>query len=327
MTDKSVCIVGPGAIGGMLAVKLKQAGVAVTALARPEKAKAVATRGITLHEDGKTVTETIRAASDPRDLGEHDLVVVTVKSGALLDVAPHLPALSKPGAPWGLILNGVPWWFFSHFGGVLKGRKLDSVDPNGALEKAYPADRIVWGVINCAMVIEDDGSLTHIHSRHIQLGRPDMSVEGLEEIAPIFRAGGYQTDACADIHDKIWTKLMANLVFNPLTAISLATTDLVINDTIGRELAVALTEEARAIAAKLGLSQGSSGAERFPPSRVVGKASTSMLADAKRGRPLEIAPILGAVVEIGELVGVPTPATRMLFGLLRIRNAALAAGF
>ncbi len=320
---KKICIVGPGAVGGMMAVLLQRAGYDVSALARPKKATEISTKGITLIDGGKTFTEKINASSDPKALGPQDLLIITVKGDGLAWAIPHLQNLSNANTQWLFVMNGVPWWFFSHFGGKMKGMPLKSVDPDGLLVKSVPLERVVWGVINCRVDILPDGTLNHEHSQDLELGRPDQTQTGLDEVAKPFIETNYKTTIPAQIHNSIWGKLIGNVVFNPLSALTMSTVDVMLADPLVRDLAVKITDEVRALGERLGIPGGAPGAERFPPGRVVPKVKTSMLADAERGRPLELAPIIGAAVEIAGLCGVAMPYTTMVYGLLRLRAQSL----
>jgi 2-dehydropantoate 2-reductase len=323
MTLRNVCIVGPGAIGGMMAVHLQRAGFAVSAFARPARAAAIAARGITLHDGGKVYEGRPRVATQAADLGPQDLVVVTLKVNALRSVAADLAALCKPDTPLVFVMNGVPWWFFDGFGGALAGTRLDVLDPDGLLARTIPCARIVWGVINCGVVERADGSLSHEHSNQLQLGRPDGRLDGLEEVAGVFRAAGYNTELTARIRDAIWIKLQANITMNPVSALTMATLDRVLGDPLLLELVIGIAAETRAVGERLGLALGPDPAERLRQAApTLGPSKTSMLQDAERGRPLELDALVAAVVEIGERLGVPMPRTRAVLGLARLRFAA-----
>jgi 2-dehydropantoate 2-reductase len=326
MTIRSVCIVGPGAIGGMMALKLKRAGYEVSALARPAKVAEIAARGMTVRTEGQIITDTFRAADDPRALGPHDLVVIATKSGALPDVARHLPALSKPDTPWVFVLNGVPWFFLDHIGGAFRGRRLATVDPGDKLRALVPEARLIWGVINCSVSVQPDGSLNHVAMNQLILGRPDDAItDALTEAAAVFRTAGYNTETSDRIHAEIWHKLQNNVTFNTVSAVTMATNDLIINDPLVCELCVRVADETRAVGEALGLKGGPTGEERFPKSSSR-PSGTSMLSDMMRGRPLELDALIAVVVELSELTGVPAPFTRMLYGLARLRaRTAVAA--
>jgi 2-dehydropantoate 2-reductase len=322
---KNVCIVGPGAIGGMMAVHLQRAGLEVSTLARPAKVDEIKQRGFTLLDGGQTYTGKTKAASDPRELGPQDLIVVTVKAAGLPWAAGHLAALSRPETQWVFVLNGVPWWFFDGFGGALKGSALKTVDPDGGLSRAIPTARVIWGVINCNVAIEADSTLNHVHSNHLQLGRPSGAIDGLDAVAQVFRAAGYNTDTTAVIREAIWAKLLINMTFNPISVLTMATTDLMLGDELVRDLAARVVDEGRAVASVLGLPGGPTGAQRFAAAASSPvRAKTSMLTDAVRGRSLEVAPLIGVVTEIADLCGVSVPFTKALYGLIRVRSQTLA---
>lgn len=321
---KRVCIVGPGAIGGMMVVHLERAGFEVSTLARPAKVADIAQRGFTLLDGGQTYTGKPKATSDPHALGPQDLVVVTVKAAGLPWAAEHLAALSRADTTWVFVLNGVPWWFFDGFGGALQGQALKTVDPDGTLSRAIPTPRVIWGVINCNVAIEADGTLNHVHSNHLQLGRPNGALDGLGAVAQVFRAAGYNTDTTPVIREAIWAKLLINMTFNPISVLTMATSDLMLGDELVRDLAARVVDEGRAVAAALGLPGGATGAQRFAAvAKTPVRAKTSMLADAVRGRSLEVAPLIGVVTEIAEMCGVSVPFTKALYGLIRVRSQTL----
>ncbi len=322
MAFKSVCIVGPGAIGGMLAVLLTRAGYRVSALARPARANAIQQRGLTLHTGDQSCFARPIVATEASELGQHDLVVVTLKGGALRSLASEIAALCGPNTPVVFLMNGIPWWFFDGFGGALDGTRLQSLDPDGALARVIPKNRIVWGVINC-VVGEVDGEIVHQSMQQIELGRPDGRMDGLEEIAEVFRGGGYKTDAFPRIRNNIWVKLQANVTMNPVSALTMSTLDKVLTDPFALELVIAIAQEVRTVGAKLGLEVGGDPAERL---RAIGPklnaSKTSMLYDAERGRPFELESLMAALIEIGERLRLPMPQTRAVYGLARLRSAA-----
>jgi 2-dehydropantoate 2-reductase len=320
---KKICIVGPGALGGMMALLFQQQGYEVSALARPNKAHELNTKGLTLLDGGKKISAQINASSNPKDLGPQDLLVITVKADGLAWAIPQLQALSKPDTPWLFVMNGVPWWFFSHFGGKMKGLPLKSVDPEGLLAKSVPLDRVAWGVINCRVDILPDGTLNHEHSQDLQIGRPDQTKAGLDAIAKPFIETHYNTTQPDVIHHAVWGKLLSNIMFNPLSALTMATSDVMFADPLVRDLALKVFDEARALGERLGIPGGLPAAERFPAGRAMPKVKTSMLVDAERGRALELAPIIGVAVEIAGMCAVPMPYTTMVYGLLRLRAQTL----
>ncbi|MGE3476727.1 MAG: ketopantoate reductase family protein [Rhodospirillaceae bacterium] len=317
MGYRKICIVGPGAIGGMMAVMLKEAGAEVSALARPAKIAAIKANGLTLALKDRTVNARFPAASDPKELGPQDLVVVTLKSNALLSVAGNIAALCGPNTAVVFVMNGVPWWFFEGFGGPLAGRRLKALDPEGILAGTFPSERVVWSVVNCSVIERADGVIEHTRNQHLIFGRPDGSPRGLDEIAAAFQPGGYQTVISPNIRNDIWAKLVVNVSGNPISALTEALLGDMYDDPLVRECASAVADEARELGARLGLDRGVNPTDRMKDSPV----RTSMLQDFERGRPLELAAIAEAVVEIGEAAGVPLPQTRAVLGLTRLRAA------
>jgi len=316
MEYRKVCIVGPGAIGGMMAVMLSRAGVEVSALARKTKSDAINAKGINLLFNGEMLNARIKAAADPAALGPQDLLVVTLKSNALPAVAASLPALCTPTTPIVFAMNGVPWWFFDGFGGAAAGTPLQSLDADGALRRAIPSARVVWGVINNSVHENPDGSLEHTNAQHIALGRPNDDPAGLEEIADVFRPGGYKTVISPNIRKDLWIKLMINITMNPISALTYGTVKDLLEEPLVMEGVRAVAAEAQAVALKLGLDVPPAPLDKMRPAPV----KTSMLQDLERGRPLELASIVEAVVEIAARIDVPMPQTRTLLGMMRLRS-------
>lgn len=316
MTYRKICIVGPGAIGGMIAVLMKNAGADVSALARPAKAAAIQANGLTLALADRTITERMTASSDPRDLGLQDLVVVTLKGNALLSMADKIIALCRSETPVVFVMNGLPWWFFDGFGGALAGMRIKAVDPDGVLASTFAADRTVWGVINCSVIERADGVIEHTRNKNLILGQPG-GVAGLEGIAEVFRAAGYEVSIAENIREKIWAKLVVNVSGNPVSALTGALLQDMYDDPLVRECVGAIADEVRALGAHLGFGAGGSPIEAMKGSPV----RSSMLQDLERGRALELGSIVEAVVEIGEAAGVPLPQTRAILGLTRLRAA------
>lgn len=316
-----ICIVGPGAIGGMMAVLMKRSGADVSALARPAKAAAIRANGLTVQLAAETVTARLPAAASAAELGRHDLVIVTLKSNALLSRAAEIAALCRPEAPVVFVMNGLPWWFFDGFGGPLAGRRIEAVDPQGLLQRTFPSARVIWTVINCSVIERADGVIEHTRNQHLALGRPDGSHRGLDDVAAVFRPAGYTCVLSPDVRADIWSKLVVNVSGNPISALTGALLRQMYDDPLVRECAHAVAEEARILGQRLGLPQAPN-----PTALMAGSpVRTSMLQDLERGRPLELGSIAEAMVEIGAAAGVPLPLTRAVLGLTRLRAAC--AGF
>ncbi|MBY0510580.1 MAG: 2-dehydropantoate 2-reductase [Rhodospirillaceae bacterium] len=316
MKYRKVCIVGPGAIGGMMAVMLSRAGVEVSALARKTKSDAINEKGIHLLFEGQMLNARIKAAADPAALGPQDLLVVTLKSNALPAVAASLAPLCTPTTPIVFAMNGVPWWFFDGFGGTAAGSPLKSLDTDGGVRRAIPTERVIWGVINNSVHENPDGTLEHTNAQHIALGRPNDDPAGLEEVAAVFRPGGYKTVISPNIRKDLWVKLMINITMNPISALTYGTVKDLLEEPLVMEGVRAVAAEAQAVALKLGLDVPPAPLDKMRPAPV----KTSMLQDLERGRPLELASIVEAVVEIAERIAVPMPQTRTLLGMMRLRS-------
>ncbi len=315
MNYRKVCVVGPGAIGGMMVVMLERAGFEVSALARPKKADAVNTHGISLLFGGETLNAKPKVSSDSAELGPQDLVVVTLKSNALISVAPAIAPLCRADTPLIMAMNGVPWWFFDDFGGDLAGTRLASVDPDGSLSRLIPREQVIWAVVNFSVSELPDGGLEHTRGQHLTLGRPTDDPAGLEGVADVFRQACYKCAISENIRQDIWLKLLANVTLNPISALAMAKIDEVFEEPLVRECVMVVAAEAQAVANKLGLESELSRIERMKEAKV----KTSMLQDLERGRPLELGSVVEAVVEIAEHTNVPVPQLRAILGLMRLR--------
>ncbi len=326
MDIKSVCIVGPGAIGGMMAVFLERAGYQVSALARPSRAAAITRRGIVLEDKGEIFTGHPKVATTAKDIGPQDLVVVTLKDAGLRELAADLPALCKPTTQILFVMNGVPWWFLDGFKGPGGGKQLTAVDPDGFLARTIDKERLIWGVIDCGVSEKPDGTLLHTFNYYLQIGRPDGDLRDLADIAGVFVKAGYDCQPRATIRDAIWAKLVGNITMNPVSAITMGTLDKIFGDPIVVDLLIDVAHETRGLAQKLGIDPGADPVERMRSAASrLGPVRTSMLQDAQRGRPLELSSIMGSVLEIGEIVGHAMPMTRIVYGLARVRSLNSAA--
>ncbi len=309
-----------------MAVKMVKAGFDVSALVRPARVKVMSEAGITLHDDSEVLHAVPKVASTADALGPQDLVILTVKETALKDVAPALGPLLDDDTQVVQITNGIPWWFFAAFDGPLRGARLASVDREGCISSHIDVARHVGGVINCGVSWREDGPFKHAHSNQLFIGRPDNSNEGTEEIASVFRAAGYNTEVAESIHQQVMSKLLANISFNPVSALTMATIDLLLNDEMVAHTLIGLTNEGRAVTQALGLDPGPDPSERLKGGSKLKASKTSMLQDMERGKPLEIDSILATVIEVAGLLNVPVPLARTVYGLLRVRQqAALVA--
>jgi 2-dehydropantoate 2-reductase len=324
---RRICIVGPGAIGGTVAVRLARAGYEISTLARPPRAARIAQRGITLITEGSTFHAHPRAASTGAELGPHDLVVITSKANHLIDIAPQLGALCSQDTPLVFLMNGVPWWFFEKFPGPYQGTKLSLLDRGGILGRTIDVSRVVWGVIEIAARETPDGAVEHYQANRVVLGRPDDTTTDLEDIGAVFRAGGLVVRTTQRIRETIWTKLEGNTSVSPVSALALANGTAMLTDPLLRDLVLGIVAETRAVGAALGLEPDAflgDMAQRYREMRPpASDFKPSMLQDIERGRPIELDALVGIVVEIADLIGVEVPRTKTVFGLLRARLKAM----
>lgn len=324
MTVSRICIVGPGAIGGMMAVKFMDAGFDVSVLVRPHRVDSLNESGFTLLDDGKTFHAIPRAASDPADLGAQDLVIITVKEYGLKDVAPQISLLLKDETQVVQVTNGIPWWFFADFGGDLEGRRLESVDAGGCVATHFEKGRHIGGVINCGVSVRDDGTLSHDHSNNLYLGRPDNVPDGVEDIVSVFKTAGYNAEVADSIHQQVMTKLLANISFNPVSALTMGTLDVLLSDDVLRDTLAGLMDEGRAVATALGLNPGPPPTDTLARGSKIPPSKTSMLQDMEQGKPLELDGILGSTIEVAGLLDVPVPLMKSMYGLLRVHQRVAA---
>lgn len=316
MSLQKICIVGPGGIGGTIAARLAETGIEVSALARPARAEVLNTHGIRLTSLGREIHARVRAASDPAALGQQDLVIVATKNNQLAEVARQLPALCGPNTPVIFAMNGAPWWFFDGFGGALQGTRLQSLDPDGALAKSIPLARVIWGVVYFSATGNPDGTILHNNANGITLGRPSDDTAGLASIAEVFGRAGFDAKVSDNIRKEIWTKLAVNVAVNPPGALTLATITQMYHEPLLLEAMNTVLGEMRAVGQALGIDPGPLSLDKWrnAPVRV------SLLQDLEAGRPLELASVADAAVEIAARAGVPVPFTRAFLGLTRLRG-------
>jgi 2-dehydropantoate 2-reductase len=316
---KRICVVGAGAIGGFVGARVAAAGYETSAVARGETLRALRMYGWRLRTGEGLVTAPVRADDDPAALGPQDLVVIAVKAHALRSVADGIAPLLGPDTVVVTAMNGVPWWFFDGFGGPYEGLRLTSTDPDGAIAAALPTKHVIGCVVHAACSVAEPGLVRHAAGKEFILGEPDGTVSGrVTALAGVLRAAGLDATVSTGIRAKIWYKLWGNMTMNPVSALTGATTDLILDDPLVGEFCGSVMAEAAAIGAKIGCPIEESPLDRNAVTRKLGAMRTSMLQDAEAGRPLELDALLTVVREIGRAVGEPTPNTDALLGLTRL---------
>ncbi len=322
-------VVGAGAIGGYLGARLALAGNEVVFIARGRNLDAIRAGGVKLiEEDGhERVARTVRAEQNMADAGPQDAVLLTVKAHQVHELLPELRALFGPQTMLVTMINGVPWWYFQRLGGPWEGRRLDSVDPGGVLAGAIEPERIVGGVVYPAAELVAPGVVRVVEGNRFTLGEPDGSrSERIEALSQAFMAAGFKAPVSRDIRSEIWLKLWGNLSFNPISALTQATLEEICRFPPTRELAARMMTEARAVAEALGVRIRITLEQRIAGAEAVGAHKTSMLQDVQAGRAPELAALVGAVIELGQVAGVPTPTIEAVHAATALLARTLAAG-
>jgi 2-dehydropantoate 2-reductase len=315
-----VGIFGAGAIGGFLGVRLAQAGVDVTFVARGPHLAAMQANGVTLRSAGDSVTVRPRCVASAGEAGVQDYVVVTLKAHGLGAAAQSIAAMMGPESALVTGVNGVPYWYFHGLDGPYRDRVVESVDPGGRLWDVLPPRQAIGCVVYPAAEVVAPGVIEHTYGDRFTLGEPDGSRSPrVEALSKAMIAAGLKAPVRPRIRDELWVKLWGNLAFNPISALTGATLDRITGDADLRALCRGMMLEAKVAAEALGVRFSIDVDKRIAGGAEVGMHKTSMLQDLERGRPMEIDALLGAVVELGTLVGEPMPLCRTVLALVRER--------
>ncbi len=316
-----IAIVGAGAIGGYLGARLALAGEEVTLIARGANLAVIRRDGLTLvHPDGRReIARPALATDDMAAAGPHDVVVAAVKAHQLAAVASGMRALYGPATAVVTAQNGIPWWYFYRHGGPFDGRRIAAVDPDGVIAASIEIDRVIGCVVYPAAELGAPGVVRHIEGNRFTLGEPDGArTERIQALAAAFIRAGLKAPVRANIRDEIWVKLWGNLAFNPISALTRATLDRIVAYPPTRALAAAMMAEAQAIAERLGVTFGITIEQRIRAAETVGAHKTSMLQDIEAGRATEIDALVGAVIELGQMVGVATPHLDTVYAAVKL---------
>ena len=318
------CVIGAGAIGGTITTLLARCGATVSVVARGQTLTALKRDGLRLIIDGETLRASVRASSDPSELGVQDYVIIAAKAPSLPDIAQRIAPLLGPETAVVTAMNGVPWWFFQGAKGPLAGQQLRAVDPDGTICQAIPTDRVIGCVVYVAASVDGPGVVRHGSGRQLLIGEPDDRVTPrLQFLSAWLRRAGFDCRESTDIRGDIWLKLSANLSMSPISLLTTATSDRIINDPLIRRLSISMMEEAGRIGAAIGVHVSQSPGTMIERIRTLGAFKMSMLQDVERGKPVEIDALLTVTHDIGRLVGVPTPFIDSILGLVRLRAARL----
>jgi 2-dehydropantoate 2-reductase len=312
-----VCVIGAGAIGGLMGAKLALAGEEITFVERegPHLA-AINKNGLKLlmHDGEELVVRDFRAIADMDKAGTQDIVIIAVKAYQIPSIAAKMRVLFEPSTVVITIQNGLPWWYFHKHGGEFEGRRIHAVDPTGEIDANIEPEQIIGCVAYPAAEMVSPGIIKHVEGNRFPVGELDGShSDRVERISQTFCKAGFKSFVLDDVRSEIWLKAWGNLSFNPISALTHATMVDICQFSSTRELAAQMMAEAQTIANKLGVQFRHTIEKRIAGAESVGKHKTSMLQDVEAGRELEIEALVGAVVELGKLTNTPTPHINAIY--------------
>ena len=321
-----ICIFGAGAIGGLMGAKLAAKGdVDVTFIARGPHLAAMRENGVKLISEGTEQIVHPRCVESAEEAGPQDYVLVTLKAHSVPSAAKQMQPLLGPDTAIVSAVNGIPWWYFHGLGGAYEGRIVQSVDPDGQVSALLPPSRAIGCIVYPAAEVTAPGVIEHSYGDRFSLGEPDGSRSPrAQALSEALIAAGFKAPVRPKIRDELWVKLWGNMAFNPISALTTATLDVLTGDEGQRGVARAMMLEGQRVAEALGVRFAIDVDKRIAGAAQVGAHKTSMLQDLERGRPMEIEALLGAVVELADWVGEAAPISRTVLALVRAR--ARAAG-
>jgi 2-dehydropantoate 2-reductase len=320
------CIFGAGAIGGTVATLLARSGAKVSVVARGQTLAALKRNGVRLFINGEILRASVQISEDPSELGVQDYVIIAVKAPSLPGIARRIGPLLGPETTVVTAMNGVPWWFFLNPKGISAGHRLKAIDPDGIIAQAISTRRVIGCVVYIAASVEEPGIIRHSSGRRLLVGEPDNQLTPrLTVLVDWLRRAGFDCRESLDIQRDIWFKLWGNLSINPISLLTAATSDRIIDDPLVRELCVSMMEEAARIGAMIGIPVSPSVEKMIEMIRTLGAFKMSMLQDVENGKPVEIDALLTVTHDIGLLFGVPTPFIDSVLGLARLRANSLGS--
>jgi len=311
-----ICVVGAGAIGGLLAVKLAAAGAKVSVVIRGAHLQAVRAAGLKLIEDDTEIVQRLPAAEHIAELGPQDVLILGLKAHQLVPIIDEVASAVGPQTSVITTQNGIPWWYFQKCDGPYAGTRLESVDPGGAISSKLPVAAVLGCIVYPACDLIAPGVIRHIEGNRFPLGELDgAETPRLRALVELFRQAGFKSPLVNDIRSEIWLKLWGNLCFNPISALTHATLQDICRFPRTRSLAAAMMTEAQAIGEKLGVKFKVSLEKRIAGAEGVGAHKTSMLQDLEHGRAMELEALVGSVIELGRITQTPTPTIDVVYAL------------
>ena len=309
-----IAIVGAGAIGAFLGAKLALSGEDVYLIARGPHLRAMQANGVRVRSPEGDFEAHPTATGDYESIGPVDYVFLTVKAHSLTAIAPNLSPLLGPETAVVSAQDGIPWWYFQNHGGPFDGTSIESVDPGGVIAKAIDPSRIIGCVIYPSTVIVEPGVIEHIEGNRFSIGELDgSSSERCKRLAAALIGAGFRAPIRGHIRHDMWVKLLGNVVFNPMSALTGATLVEMADHPETSDIVRAVMAEADAVAEGLGVRLPLTIEQRMEGAKKVGAHKTSMLQDLEAGRPMELESVVGVVIELGEKLGLPMPHTKTLY--------------
>jgi len=312
-------IAGAGAIGAYLGARLAKSGFDVTLFARGPHLRAMRQNGVCVKSSEGDFVVHPRIVSSLEEVGAVDVVFLGVKAHALPQLAPQLKPVLGPNTTVVSTQNGIPWWFFQGFGGEWEGMRLERIDPGGVISSAIAAQCVVGSIVYFATEILEPGVIQHNQGNRITLGEPDGTrSDRLRQIAEALIASGLKVPVTTRIRHEIWVKVLGNASFNPVSALTRATLVEIARDPGAAWVIRSMMEEVEAVSHKLGMELPITIDQRIAGAEKVGEHKTSMLQDLEAGRPLELEALVGAVVELGERLGLAMTCTRTVYNCTKL---------
>lgn len=322
-----VCIYGAGAIGGYLGVELARAGADVSLVARGGHLEAMRNNGVKLLINGEERVAKVRATDDPSELGPQDYVFIALKAHSVPSVVDKMRPLLGNNTSVVTAVNGVPYWYFHKHGGALENRTLETIDPAGRQWEVLRPERALGCIVYPATEVVAPGVIQHIYGDKFPIGEPSGEITPrVTALSALMEKAGLRAPVLTNIRDELWLKLWGNLCFNPISALTHATLEVIAADPGTRAVARSMMLEAQAVAEKLGIKFRVDVERRINGAGSVGAHKTSMLQDLERDRPMEIDPLVSVVQEMGHMLDMPTPTLDVVLALVRQRAGSAGLG-
>ena len=320
-----ICVIGAGAIGGMMAVKFGLSGEDVTVIARGPKLEAIRKNGFKLiWEDGTEHVAEVKATDKIGEVGPQDIIILAVKAHHLDQVAREVPSMVGDDTMIVTVQNGIPWWYFHCHGGAFENHRLETLDPDGVLEKNIDGDKIIGCIAYPAATVEAPGVIHHVEGDRFPIGELDGSEsERVQVLQDVFVNAGFRSRVLDDLRCEIWLKAWGNLSFNPISALTHATLVDICQFPETRKLAESMMGEAQTVAEKLGITFRHTIEKRIAGAEGVGAHKTSMLQDVEAGRALETEALIGAILELSRITETPSPSIETVYACVKLLNKVM----